>query len=386
MARYGQQKISKRAAHKLAVASRKDLPFIKLRKKSRKDQPFPSDFFAAAREQEREGVLLTRSSSKPPAFRAETTDDQGNPIVVMLRAAAKGLRGWDVLLPNGQGMFFATRRKACKCAVPIVRLRAYAHIYPCATMTDVCAVDDYGFPVLDPDWKLPTFRTGRAGKVLSGNPRFGSELATSPIEEDCTHPYKAIGRGIDLILDARGHHARAAGIAETIWNLGGRDAAKALRRHGLNGLIMEDGDLVLLQELMTADQFSIDPSVCRPFPRHIVADRVARSRLYEYRHALGFSCWREADRGGDCRTLVPTGGTIENVACVRTAEQYDALVAAVAKRGVEHPILIVQQLARTQDVNGAILDFVDEETRDCFVLFRPETLGTVQYRTDDDDA
>lgn len=117
MARYGQQKISKRAAHKALVEARKDLPFTKLRKlrkQRRKPLPFPTDFFAMAREQEREGVLMTRVSRKPSTFRCETTDDAGNTIEVALQAAPRGVRGWNVLLPKGGRQFFATRRKALK--------------------------------------------------------------------------------------------------------------------------------------------------------------------------------------------------------------------------------------------------------------------------------
>lgn len=113
MARPG-QRVSKRAAHKAAVEARKDQPFVKLRKQRRNPLPFPSDFFAMARESEREGVLLTKVSTKPPTFRAETTDDQGNSIIVALQKAPKPMRGWTVMLPKGEGIFFKTRRAACK--------------------------------------------------------------------------------------------------------------------------------------------------------------------------------------------------------------------------------------------------------------------------------
>ena len=108
------QKIGKRAAHKAAVAARKDQPVVKLRKQRRNPLPFPSDFFAIARESEREGVLLTKVSRKPPTFRAETVDDKGNPIIVALQKAPKPMRGWTVMLPKGEGILFPTRRKACK--------------------------------------------------------------------------------------------------------------------------------------------------------------------------------------------------------------------------------------------------------------------------------
>jgi hypothetical protein len=108
------QRISKRAAHKAAVAARKDQPFVKLCKQRRNPLPFPSDFFAMAAESEREGVVLTRVSKKPVTFRAETTDDKGNPIVVALQKSPRPTRGWNVMLPQGEGLYFATRRKACK--------------------------------------------------------------------------------------------------------------------------------------------------------------------------------------------------------------------------------------------------------------------------------
>jgi hypothetical protein len=65
-------------------------------------------------EEEREGVLLTKVSRKPPTFRAETTDDKGNSVIVALQKSPRPTRGWTVMLPNGEGLYFATRRKACK--------------------------------------------------------------------------------------------------------------------------------------------------------------------------------------------------------------------------------------------------------------------------------
>jgi hypothetical protein len=108
------KRISKRAAHKAAVEARRDQPFVKLRKQRRNPLPFPSDFFAVARESEREGVLLTKVCRKPPTFRAETVDDEGNQIVVALQKAPKGSRGYTVMLPKGEAVYFPTRRKACK--------------------------------------------------------------------------------------------------------------------------------------------------------------------------------------------------------------------------------------------------------------------------------
>jgi len=113
MSRPGQQ-ISKRAAHRAAVEARKDQPFVKLRKQRRNPLPFPKDFFAIAGENEREGVLLTKVSRKPPTFKAETTDDKGQPIVVALQKSPRPTRGWIVMLPKGEGLYFPTRRKACK--------------------------------------------------------------------------------------------------------------------------------------------------------------------------------------------------------------------------------------------------------------------------------
>jgi hypothetical protein len=110
------KKISKRAAHKAAVAARKTQPLTKVCKNigRRNALPFPPDFFAMARENEREGVLLTKINRKPPTFKAETQDDEGNLIEVGLQKAAPPLRGWNVLLPKGERQYFRTRRVACK--------------------------------------------------------------------------------------------------------------------------------------------------------------------------------------------------------------------------------------------------------------------------------
>ena len=110
----GVQKISKRAAHKLAVAARKKAPIVKRRKQRRNALPFPSDFFTIARETEREGVLLTKVCKKPPTFRAESLDDQGNLITTALQKDPRPLRGYTVMLPGGIGHRFPTLRKACK--------------------------------------------------------------------------------------------------------------------------------------------------------------------------------------------------------------------------------------------------------------------------------
>ena len=108
------KRLSKRAAHRAAVEARRDQPVVKLRKQRRNPLPFPTDFFAIARESMREGVLLTKVSRKPPTFKAETLDEAGNRIVVALQKAPKPMRGWTVMLPKGEGLYFATRRKACK--------------------------------------------------------------------------------------------------------------------------------------------------------------------------------------------------------------------------------------------------------------------------------
>lgn len=113
MSRPGQV-ISKRAAHKAAVAARKDQPFVKVRKQRRNPLPFPSDFFAMARESEREGVLLTKVCKKPPTFKAESLDDAGNLVTVALQKLPRPMRGYTVMLPKGEGIVCQTLRKACK--------------------------------------------------------------------------------------------------------------------------------------------------------------------------------------------------------------------------------------------------------------------------------
>jgi hypothetical protein len=51
---------------------------------------------------------------KPRTFRAETTDDKGNSVIVALQKAAPPSRGYTVMLPDGLGVMFPTRRKALK--------------------------------------------------------------------------------------------------------------------------------------------------------------------------------------------------------------------------------------------------------------------------------
>ena len=110
------QKVSKRAAHKAAVAARKGPPIVKVCKNigRRNALPFPPDFFAMARESEREGVLLSLIAKLPRTYRAETVDAEGNSIVVALKKSPRPTRGWDVLLPQGEGLHFATKREALK--------------------------------------------------------------------------------------------------------------------------------------------------------------------------------------------------------------------------------------------------------------------------------
>lgn len=115
MATYGGPKLSKRAAHKALVESRKDQPFVKMCKVGRRNAlPFPKDFFTMARESEREGVLMTRVGKKPVTYRCETTDAKGNIITVGLQKLAPPLRGWSALLPKGVAFTFHTRRDALK--------------------------------------------------------------------------------------------------------------------------------------------------------------------------------------------------------------------------------------------------------------------------------
>ena len=69
---------------------------------------------AVGREEECEGVLLTRANRVPPDFMAE--NDSG--INCVLRKMKGG--GWDVLLPGGGFHSFRTKRHACQF---IARLR-----------------------------------------------------------------------------------------------------------------------------------------------------------------------------------------------------------------------------------------------------------------------
>lgn len=114
MARPG-QRVSKRAQHKLDVEARKDQPFVKRRKPRRKPLPFPTEWFAMAREFERDGVLLTRIGRKPPRYRMELPLDNGTVKAAMLIKAPKGNKGYHVVLDDvGNGYAAPTKRKAIK--------------------------------------------------------------------------------------------------------------------------------------------------------------------------------------------------------------------------------------------------------------------------------
>lgn len=115
MARPG-QRVSKRAQHKLDVEARKDQPFVKRVKVGRrKALPFPTEWFAMARELEREGVLLTRIGRKPPRYRMELPLDNGTVKAAMLIKAPKGNKGYHVVLDDaGNGYAAPTKRKAIK--------------------------------------------------------------------------------------------------------------------------------------------------------------------------------------------------------------------------------------------------------------------------------
>lgn len=57
-------------------------------------------------------ILLTRIKRKPPVYKCETTDDNGNPVVVALEKMPKGTKGWVVRLPKDEASMFKTRRQA----------------------------------------------------------------------------------------------------------------------------------------------------------------------------------------------------------------------------------------------------------------------------------
>jgi len=108
------QKISKRARHRAAVEARKDQPVVKRRKQRRNPLPFPTGFFAMARENEREGVLMTRVQRQPARFFLEHFDASGVKIQGALQQLPKGTRGYDLMLEGGGVHSFKTQRRALK--------------------------------------------------------------------------------------------------------------------------------------------------------------------------------------------------------------------------------------------------------------------------------
>jgi hypothetical protein len=57
-------------------------------------------------------ILLTRVSRKPPAYKCETTDINGNAVVLALEKATKPIKGWVVYLPDGKAEGFRIKREA----------------------------------------------------------------------------------------------------------------------------------------------------------------------------------------------------------------------------------------------------------------------------------
>lgn len=110
------QRISKRAAHKAAVAARKAKgdPIVKRAKQRRNPLPFPTEWFEGVKEMEREGVLMTRISRKPPVFKCETVDSNGKMVTTGLKKSAPPLRGYEVLLPKGEAIYCPTQRAALR--------------------------------------------------------------------------------------------------------------------------------------------------------------------------------------------------------------------------------------------------------------------------------
>lgn len=110
------QRVSKRAAHKAAVAARKaaNLPTVKRTKQRRNPTPFPTEWFEGVKETEREGVLVTRINRKPPTYKCETVDSNGLQVVTGLKKSAPPLRGYEVLLPKGESIYCKTKRAALR--------------------------------------------------------------------------------------------------------------------------------------------------------------------------------------------------------------------------------------------------------------------------------
>lgn len=70
-------------------------------------------------------ILLTRVNRNPPAYKCETSDDKGNPVVAVLEKAPRGntqipgfrpwqRRGWNVILENQDVFGFRTKRDALR--------------------------------------------------------------------------------------------------------------------------------------------------------------------------------------------------------------------------------------------------------------------------------
>ena len=57
-------------------------------------------------------ILLTRIKRKPPLWKVETYDSNGNKVECALSKAPKGIKGWEVILPKGEGARFRTKKQA----------------------------------------------------------------------------------------------------------------------------------------------------------------------------------------------------------------------------------------------------------------------------------
>lgn len=115
MSQPGQQ-ISKRAKHKLDVASRKTQPIVKRSKLRKRKRParLSVSFFAMAAEQEREGVYMTRVQKKPTRWFLESYDANSEKITGAMQANPKGQRGYTLMLEGGGIHEFKTQRRALK--------------------------------------------------------------------------------------------------------------------------------------------------------------------------------------------------------------------------------------------------------------------------------
>jgi hypothetical protein len=118
--------ISHRAYHKALVkfAKKKAHPWKKptRSKRARKRTKWlasVTEWRNIGKEHECEGVLLQRAARIPVDYWA-TNDEY---IKVVLRKRAKGLRGWDVLLPGGGFHTFKTKRAACRFIAALVEMK-----------------------------------------------------------------------------------------------------------------------------------------------------------------------------------------------------------------------------------------------------------------------